>query len=164
MAEKQVQEFVDVEAEVFDQTAITVAPVLNLQEMFNGELPKNMATSAPADSDPDYILSIMGDGDNRISEHVGERFTIQDFFIEMVKITNSRTGQIEEAPRCNILDTDGKIWHATSTGIMNALMKIYYMKKEKPAGTVVEITQTRTSRGNNVNSLKVIPQSESANT
>ncbi len=62
---------------------------------------------------------------HRLSEFIGQEITVSDVYVEIVKITNTETGEVTEAPRIVLFDGNGESWACTSIGIFGALKKLF---------------------------------------
>ena len=68
--------------------------------------------------------------DKQLGDCIGDVINIKDVYVEVVNVKNSRKVKDSdpdyiEAPRCILIDTDGVSYSCTSSGIYNALVRMF---------------------------------------
>ena len=76
-------------------------------------------------ADKARLYRAMTNPDHKLNECINQEIPLQDVFVELVNMTNSETGEIQKVPRCVLFAADGQTYAATSTGIYNALRRLF---------------------------------------
>lgn len=88
-------------------------------------------------------------GSNPLADNIGKVINLKDFIVQSVTLPDDKTGEVNEAPRCTLIDADGTAYHATSVGIMGVLLQLYKIAGE-PSGWAHPIAvQAVREKGNN---------------
>lgn len=61
----------------------------------------------------------------RIGDCINQEINVKDVFVEAVEIANRETGELQTCPRVILIDENGETFQAVSTGIFNALKKMF---------------------------------------
>jgi hypothetical protein len=62
---------------------------------------------------------------HRLSEYIGKQITVSDVYVEVVQMTDERTGEVTQAPRIVLFDQGGESWACVSTGVFGSLKKLF---------------------------------------
>lgn len=90
---------------------------------------QQMYTSLQIDNPADKVklYNVMNNPDERLADKINEVISVKDIFVEWVECTNQETGEVTKAPRCILIDVDGKSFACTSIGIFSALQKLCFV-------------------------------------
>lgn len=91
----------------------------DLSTLKNAE--NNVLTSLNAQTTKEKkaLFNAMNVSDDALGDHVGETIVIKDYIAHNVKIEN------EDAVRIVLIDVDGKSYSSVSTGLVQAITKIF---------------------------------------
>lgn len=71
------------------------------------------------------LYRAMTNPNHKLNECINQEIPLQDVYVELVNMTNNETGEIQKVPRCVLFAADGQTYAATSTGIYNALRRLF---------------------------------------
>lgn len=71
------------------------------------------------------LFKVANNPDFRISDCIGQKIEMVNAFIEQVQMVNDETGEVNNGVRTVLIDKDGKGYQSVSTGIFNALKKLF---------------------------------------
>ena len=71
------------------------------------------------------LYRAMTNPDHKINQCINSEILLADVFVELVDMVNSQTGEVQKVPRCVLFAADGQTYAATSTGIYNALRRLF---------------------------------------
>lgn len=127
---------------------------------FTGNAPAFYCSFRPSsDAAKAELYNAMNNADVQIGDHIGQIINMRDIIVEPVEIVNDETGEMEKAPRCIIIDTEGHSYTSTSTGIYNALRRLcnVFGSPSWPNGLPVKVRQINTRGGRRVYTLDAVP-------
>lgn len=109
-------------------------------------------------ADQAAIYNAMANPDERIAKMINKQIAIKDVYAETVEITNEATGEINSVPRVVLIDADGKSYAAASTGIFNAVKRLFqtFGAPTWSPPVVVEIQQIDRGVDKKILTLKVV--------
>lgn len=61
----------------------------------------------------------------RLSDEINTSIEVKDIYAEIVTVTNKQTGEISQAPRIVLIDTEGEGHQCVSFGIYNYIKKLF---------------------------------------
>lgn len=95
------------------------------------------------------LFNAMNNPGEKISNHINETISVQDYLIEMTEITSDETGEIVTVPRVVFVDTKGTTYQAVSVGMANVLKKLVMVCGDAPwkPALKLKIKQQATKRG-----------------
>lgn len=86
-----------------------------------------------------------------LNDSLGETIALANIIVQSVQIADDRTGEINEAPRVTLIDTEGNAFHATSSGLLSSVRNILGVFGEPstwPAsGLEIKVVEERGRRG-----------------
>ena len=59
-----------------------------------------------------------------LDEHLNEEFELANYIVQVVEIADNGTGEIVQAARTILIDSEGKAYHGTSKGLMTAIRNL----------------------------------------
>lgn len=76
------------------------------------------------------VYNAMSAPDDRLRNHINETIRIKDVYCEIVECAlkdekGELTGEVNNAPRVVIIDTDGKSYQCVSSGVFNSLKRLF---------------------------------------
>lgn len=71
------------------------------------------------------LYAAMTTPDKKIGDFINQKINAVDVFMEIVELTDKKTGELFEMPRVVIFDKDGTTYTATSKGIYNAITRLF---------------------------------------
>ena len=71
------------------------------------------------------LYRAMTNPDHKINQCINSEILLADVFVELVDMVNSQTGEAQKVPRCVLFAADGQTYAATSSGIYNALRRLF---------------------------------------
>ena len=71
------------------------------------------------------LYRAMTNPDHKISDCINQEIALVDVFVELVEMSNDETGEVSRVPRCVLFAADGQTYAATSSGIYNALRRLF---------------------------------------
>ena len=104
-------------------------------------------------SSEDEMLALFNATNNtatKISDHINEEIQLSNYFLQNVVMTDMNTGEIQNATRCVLIDTNGVSYGCTASGIFNALKKLVFLFGEAEswiAPISIKIRQIPVARG-----------------
>ena len=114
------------------------------------------ATTAAEKAD---LYNAMNAPAKRLKECINEVIEIKDVFVEVVHCTNTETGERVLVPRTVLIDSNGTGYQAVSSGIFNALRKLFAVFGEPHTWTEpikVKIKQISKSATNNILTFEIV--------
>lgn len=114
------------------------------------------ATTAAEKAD---LYNAMNAPAKRLKECINETIEIKDVFVEVVHCTNAETGERVPVPRTVLIDSKGAGYQAVSSGIFNALKKLFAIFGEPHTWTApikVKIKQISKSATNNILTFEIV--------
>jgi hypothetical protein len=114
------------------------------------------ATTAAEKAD---LYNAMNAPANRLKDCINEVIEIKDVFVEVVHCTNTETGERVPVPRTVLIDSKGAGYQAVSSGIFNALKKLFAIFGEPHTWTApikVKIKQISKSATNNILTFEIV--------
>lgn len=66
------------------------------------------------------VLAAVTDSES-LSDHLREKFAIQDVVIQVIEMPNEKTGEMQKVPRIILITDKGKAFHAVSNGILMSI-------------------------------------------
>lgn len=95
------------------------------------------------------LYNALNSPDFKVSDCINREITIADAVLTPVALTDERTGEVKEAVRSIIIDTDGKTYNATSSGLHASLRNILniFGTLHFEDGLPVIVQQVKTKRG-----------------
>ena len=114
------------------------------------------ATTAAEKTD---LYNAMNAPAKRLKECINEVIEIKDVFVEVVHCTNTETGERVPVPRTVLIDSNGTGYQAVSSGIFNALRKLFAVFGEPHTWTEpikVKIKQISKSATNNILTFEIV--------
>lgn len=94
-----------------------------------------------------------------IDDHKGETINLAHIIIQSVDIADSNTGETVKAPRVTLIDSEGKAFHAVSTGLLGSARTVLSVLGEPhtwPEPVPVRIVEKRTARGFKVFTIEFV--------
>ena len=64
----------------------------------------------------------------RVGECINEVINLRHVFCEIITVTNEETGEVSRVPRTVLIDDNGVGYQCVSTGIFNAVKKLFAVK------------------------------------
>lgn len=114
------------------------------------------ATTAEEKAD---LYNAMNAPANRLKDCINEVIEIKDVYVEVVHCTNTETGERVPVPRTVLIDSNGIGYQAVSSGIFNALKKLFSIFGEPHTWTApikVKIKQISKSATNNILTFEIV--------
>ena len=114
------------------------------------------ATTAEEKAD---LYNAMNAPANRLKDCINEVIEIKDVYVEVVHCTNTETGERVPVPRTVLIDSNGIGYQAVSSGIFNALKKLFSIFGEPhtwAAPIKVKIKQICKSATNNILTFEIV--------
>ena len=71
------------------------------------------------------VFNAMNDTDFRLRDCVGQTINLVDFVAHKVMLTKEKTGEVEPAIRCVLIDDKGQTYGTVSKGIQQSLTKLF---------------------------------------
>lgn len=101
----------------------------------------------------------MANCDEKLTNHVNETVDMRHVYVEAIRCTDEKTGEVVVCPRIVIIAADGKTYQAVSKGIFGSLRQIFQMfgaPETWEFALRVRVKQSRTRKGYNVNTLEAV--------
>ena len=64
----------------------------------------------------------------RVGECINEVINLRHVFCEIITVTNEETGEVSRVPRTVLIDDNGVGYQCVSTGVFNAVKKLFAVK------------------------------------
>lgn len=64
----------------------------------------------------------------RVGDCINETINLRHVFCEIITVTNEETGEVSRVPRTVLIDDNGIGYQCVSTGIFNAIKKLFAVK------------------------------------
>lgn len=95
------------------------------------------------------VFNASNNPDERIADHINQTIVVRDVLAEQVEMADEDTGEVANAVRVVLIDTDGKSYQAISTGIYSALKRAIQIFGEPTwdEGLPVVIKQVAVAKG-----------------
>lgn len=94
-----------------------------------------------------------------IADNIGTEFGLADFIVQSVQIADENSGEINEAPRVTLIDSEGNAFHGTSVGLLSAVRNLIAYVGEPstwPEPVKVKIVEERGRRGYRFMTIKLV--------
>lgn len=103
------------------------------------------------------LFKAMNQPDKRLSECINMTLNIKDIYAEVVQITDQNTGEIINAPRIVMIDTNGIGYQCVSKGMLSSLKKLFavYGSPTWQEGLAVTVKQIKTRDNRSVLTLDI---------
>ena len=70
------------------------------------------------------LFNVMTNPDKRVADQINMTIEVKDIYAETVEIANQDTGELENVPRCILIDAKGVSYVAVSKGIFGDLKRL----------------------------------------
>jgi hypothetical protein len=97
---------------------------MNELTVFNNVASAYSSVSTDSVEDKKKLVNAMNNPTYKLNDFINKTINMQDIYAENVELTDSDTGELYEAVRVVILDTDGNSYQTISKGVYNSLSKI----------------------------------------
>jgi hypothetical protein len=79
---------------------------------------------AETEQDKMVLFNAMNNPEFRLGDHINETILVKDVFCEIVDCVNEETGEVNQAPRIVLIDSEGNGYACVSLGIFSAIKKL----------------------------------------
>lgn len=97
---------------------------MNELTVFNNATTAYSSISATNVEEKKRLVNAMNNPTHKLSDMINKTILMKDIYAEPIELTDSDTGEMYDAVRVVILDTDGNSYQSVSKGIYNSLSKI----------------------------------------
>lgn len=103
------------------------------------------------------LLRCLGDCDSRLTDQLNKKLLITDYFAHQIQLTDKATGEIKDAVRMVLIDTEGKTYECVAAVLIKSFQGVMfaYGKPPWPKGVTLEVLK-KTSGLNNIFTFKAI--------
>lgn len=83
----------------------------------------SLKTDSPEEKAKFY--NVMNNPEKRVAQMIGKVIKVKDVFVEVIELTNSETGEVQQCPRTVLIDDKGIGYQAVSMGVFSAIKKLF---------------------------------------
>lgn len=69
------------------------------------------------------LFNAMSNPNHKVGDYINRSIRVKDVYVEVIELTDEDTGEVTNAPRIVLIDTDGDSYQAVSKGIFSALSR-----------------------------------------
>lgn len=69
------------------------------------------------------LFNAMSNPNHKVGDYINKSIRVKDVYVEIIDLTDEDTGEVTQAPRIVLIDTDGDSYQAVSKGIFSALSR-----------------------------------------
>lgn len=69
------------------------------------------------------LFNAMSNPNHKVGDYINKSIRVKDVYVEIIELTDEDTGEVTNAPRIVLIDTDGDSYQAVSKGIFSALSR-----------------------------------------
>lgn len=69
------------------------------------------------------LFNAMSNPNHKVGDYINKSIRVKDVYVEIIDLTDEDTGEVTNAPRIVLIDTDGDSYQAVSKGIFSALSR-----------------------------------------
>lgn len=122
---------------------------LSLMNMNDNNADMFMSFKPETTEDKVALYNALNSPDFKVSDMINKNIKIRDAVLRQVDMVDEDTGEVQSAVRSIIIDTDGKTYSATSTGVYNSLRNInaVFGTLHFDDGLKVVVQQIQTKKG-----------------
>lgn len=95
------------------------------------------------------LFNAMSNPNHKVGDYINKSIRVKDVFVEVIELTDEDTGEVTNAPRIVLIDTDGDSYQAVSKGIFSALSRAIQVFGEPTWDDGLPITIRQISLGKN---------------
>ena len=124
----------------------------------NAEHPIFCTIDPQTDEEKAMVYNMANSMSGKLSDMINKVINLRAVYVELTDGVNSDTGEAWRAPRCVLLDDNGKTYTATSNGLFRALQKLLAIYGPGPwdKPLAVEVKQVDTSTGRRIYTLQKV--------
>lgn len=95
------------------------------------------------------LFNAMSNPNHKVGDFINRSIRVKDVYVEIIELTDEDTGEVTNAPRIVLIDTEGDSYQAVSKGIFSALSRAIQVFGEPTWDDGLPITIRQISFGKN---------------